>query len=275
VQRYALALPVVLSATLFLCTWQAASGQKFEPPEAQSVAVVGTAFQIREGRRLLRQEELKGSILTIRDDKGDEQVVRVDSAMQDPKDPDIELYGMSIKDLPSGEWRNMCQPGPDGLAMAFPLSGNWTADGRHVAANSFMLTCTSGAIGKCVRFGYKPWRTGPAGEPLWQYHQACTRMVRADYCGDGTSWTRDGTPIDYFDRLNINSADRDQGMSFEAAWAVDGAVCVAHTRIADIISVDALLKRCPARFQRAADQCTERVVFQIDGALVSNRSLVK
>jgi hypothetical protein len=272
VQRLALAV-ALSSASLW--TWQAAGGQDFVPPEAQSVAVSGTAFQIREGSRLIRQDELKGSILTIKDDKGDEQVVRIDSVMPDPKDSEIELYGISVKDPTSGQWQNMCQPGPDGLAMAFPLSGEWTPDGRHVAAKSFLLTCTAGAIGKCVRFGYKPWKTGPAGESLWQYHQACTRMVRADYCGDGTSWTRDGTPIDYFDRLNINSPDRDQGMSFEAAWAANGAICVAHTRISELTNLDALLKRCPARFQRTADQCTESTAFQNDDALVSNQSFAR
>jgi ADYC domain-containing protein len=46
-----------------------------------------------------------------------------------------------------------------------------------------------------VRFGYKPWREA-AGKPRWDYHQACVRMVRADYAGDGIGHTRDGTLID-------------------------------------------------------------------------------
>ena len=36
---------------------------------------------------------------------------------------------------------------------------------------------------------------------LASYHQACTRMARADYCGDGTSHTQDGTWIEYYDKL--------------------------------------------------------------------------
>ena len=56
----------------------------------------------------------------------------------------------------------------------------------------FSVTCTSGVIGKCVRAGYKPWKTAADGRPMWDYHQACTRLIRADYCGDGRTHTRDG-----------------------------------------------------------------------------------
>ena len=51
-----------------------------------------------------------------------------------------------------------------------------------------------GAIAKCVLWGYRPWATYN-GTPLAQYHQACTRMVRADYCGTGTSYTVTGNRI--------------------------------------------------------------------------------
>jgi type IV secretory pathway TrbD component len=71
-----------------------------------------------------------------------------------------------------GEWWRFCQPGPDGIAMALPLSGAWTARGRHEDRPTFILTCTSGALGKCVRFGYKPWKRTPEGVSLWAYHEA-------------------------------------------------------------------------------------------------------
>jgi hypothetical protein len=123
----------------------------------------------------------------------------------------------------------MCPPGPDGLDMGFPVSGSWTQDGRHIPGSKFLLACTAGAIGKCIRFGYKPWKVGPHGERLWDYHQACTRMIRADYCGDGHSWTHNGTEIDLYDHIGINRRRPDETMSFEAAWGGQGAVCV-HIR---------------------------------------------
>ena len=42
----------------------------------------------------------------------------------------------------------------------------------------FTLTCATGAQGKCVRFGYKPWKTLSNGVVLADYHQACVRLVR-------------------------------------------------------------------------------------------------
>ena len=42
------------------------------------------------------------------------------------------------------------------------------------------LTCTGGAQAKCVRFGYRPWETGPDGRPMRGLYNACVRMVRAE-----------------------------------------------------------------------------------------------
>ena len=66
--HYTSILVVALSVAPSLRIGQAAGGQDHARQEPQSVIVVGTAFQIREGSRLFRQDELKGSILTINDD---------------------------------------------------------------------------------------------------------------------------------------------------------------------------------------------------------------
>ena len=87
--------------------------------------------------------------------------------------------------------------------FAFALSGAFTADWRHIdMPEQFLITCTGGAEGKCVRFGYKPWRQSPdGGSLLAYYHSVC------DWCGpirgDGIGHTRNGTPIDLFDRIGI------------------------------------------------------------------------
>jgi len=60
-----------------------------------------------------------------------------------------------------------------------------------------------------MRSGYKPWKV-VNGQSLWAYHQACTRMMRADYCGDGRPHTREGTPIYIDDRLIHNPQEKDQ-----------------------------------------------------------------
>ena len=62
-------------------------------------------------------------------------------------------------------------------------------------------------------------------------HQACTRALRADSCGNGRSNTLDGTPINILDRLDppVRPNYIDVRL-FEGAWTKDGAVCLSHLR---------------------------------------------
>jgi hypothetical protein len=246
-----------------------------EPPLGDpGVRVTGTTFHVFRDGHELAQDALVGAEFVLRDDQGVRQVVRIDEAVRDPADRagEIMLYRLSVRNPQTGEWQNMCRPGPDGIAMGFPIEGSWTADGRHVHDNSLAMTCSAGAIGKCIRYGYKPWAAGPNGAALWDYHQACTRMVRADYCGDGTSWTRDGMAIDLFDRLGIQVPDTTDTMQFEAAWDARGAVCVSHTRVQSRITLDALLKHCPDRLRIAPAACTDAATAGRDDVLIRNES---
>ena len=65
---------------------------------------------------------------------------------------------------------------------------------------------------------------------LTDYHQACTRMARADYCGDGTPWTVPGTPIDIFDHLSPQIETQETKWPVEAEWTPDGAYCLDDIR---------------------------------------------
>jgi hypothetical protein len=118
-----------------------------------------------------------------------------------------------------GTWASFCLVGPDGRRAGFPVPGRATADGMVAEAEPgvFELTCTGGAQAKCVRFGYRPWETGPDGRPMRVLYNACVRMVRADYGGDGHATTRDGMPIDIYDAWKIQTADLREGHDLEAA----------------------------------------------------------
>lgn len=233
-----------------------------------TVNVSRTEFVVSEDGRQLTQDEIVGLELTVADETGNAAEFRIESSTIDPSDPEIRLYDISVRDGQSG-WSRFCRPGPDGIAMAFPLAGTWTRQGRHEDKPTFILTCTAGAIGKCVRFGYKPWKTTPEGVSLWASHEACTRMVRADYCGDGRSWTKDGTPIDLYDRLRIQTEDHNDGMQFEAAWGVDGAHCVSHTRIPELLTPDRLPTTCARPIPTV---CSREIMQQDDGVLLLNNS---
>lgn len=110
-----------------------------------------------------------------------------------------------------------------------------------------------------MRLGYKPWKSLPDGTSLWDYHQACTRLLRADYCGNRHSRTRNGTLIDIYDRIGIQADEPARGMSFEAAWGPGGAVCVRRPRLIELTTEEKLSRKCPALSDRIGALCTDRV----------------
>ena len=135
-----------------------------------------------------------------------------------------------------GTWQAACPADQDGRSVAIPLRATWNEHGDRVESSTlFTLGCTTGVIAKCYRWGYRPW-TDEFGN-LVPYHQTCTRAARADYCGDGTPHTHDGTQINIWDRLPSPGPIQRHGgllpplgMLFEAGWNVEGAVCLSHAR---------------------------------------------
>jgi hypothetical protein len=124
-----------------------------------------------------------------------------------------------------------------------------------------------------VRTGYKPWVRAADGTPLWDHHQACVRMFRADYCGDGVPTTRDGTMIDMYGGLGLEVEEGGRGLRFEAGWGKDGAVCVARPRIPENVTLETLERRCPMRLKGRVGPpaCTEEGA-RAAGALILNKS---
>ena len=115
----------------------------------------------------------------------------------------------------------VCAAGNDGMFVP----GAWDETGAHVAERGTLTyACMDGVIAKCVDWGYAPWTVGS------ELHATCTRLARADYCGDGRSWTMNGTLIDVYDARGVLEPLHDPEFSFEAAWAEHGAVCVHATR---------------------------------------------
>ncbi|WAS95943.1 ADYC domain-containing protein [Nannocystis punicea] len=243
-----------------------ADSREPEPAGAPKVEIDRTAFRITlPDGHVLSDNEMIGVVLTVRDEEGAWRKVRIEKIEADPRDPEITLHELSVQDPETSTWAPLCAPGPDGLARAMPLAGTWMADGRYEAADgAFNVTCTSGAIGKCVRFGYKPWVTASDGSSLWDYHQACVRMVRADYCGDGTSFTKNGTQINIFDRLKIQMLDKAPGYVLEAAWGPAGALCVHHPRVAETATLAQLEAKCPERLRGRTGAACNREAFAAD-----------
>lgn len=238
-------------------------------PAPQNLSVEGSAFVLRlEDGRVLRGTELQGATLYL--SMGEDQVlpVRLDRVEADPDQGDLLRHDFRVEDE-QHHWVPLCSPNAAGESWGFPIV---LPEGHPGREHDITLTCVSGAVGKCARFGYKPWARGPGGEDLLPYHAACVHMVRADYAGDGEPHTRDGTSIDIYDRLGIQQSEsaNDPGYAFEAGWTPAGAVCVARTRWPDLVSLDQLRSRHPGRFggDKVCDDETARAL----GALLFNRS---
>jgi hypothetical protein len=135
--------------------------------------------------------------------------------------------GLTFYALATKDGANICGEGVMGLFVP----GIWDSTGqRHETLGegpTFIDTtfsCTTGVIAKCVVWGYDPGETGA------ELHQTCTRMARADYCGDGVPHTVNGTLIDLYDIEGIQVPVPDGDLPFEAGWGPNGAICVHKPR---------------------------------------------
>jgi hypothetical protein len=146
-------------------------------------------------------------------------------------------------------WPTACPADLDGNHAAIPMTAIWDEHGNRTESSTlFTFGCTAGAVGKCYRWGYRPWLTG-YGDAV-SAHWACTRLARADYCGNGTPHTFEGTEIKVWDNLPspgpINAHETTPLlMLFEAGWSTSGVVCLCHTRW--LLDGPLLALGCPGR----------------------------
>jgi hypothetical protein len=148
-------------------------------------------------------------------------------------DSSILAHQIQVYKEDSQQWAPYCANG----GSSIPLNGAWDPHSKDALGGADLVTlaCRDGALAKCTEWGYWPWATtldcnedGTKCEwvELGELHQACTRMLRADYCGDGTAHTVDGVAIDVFDDLDISK--RVTKWPVEAEWGPDGATCLGH-----------------------------------------------
>ena len=178
-------------------------------------------------------------------DDGDDVLLRIDSVEPATTGPNSYLRYVVTYASESG-WVPLCGTDESGnLGRAVPLNGRWNYEqgvsggGDFVSDDDiFTFACEGHVLAKCVAMGYPPWANGKLCDAdgkhctagtLAPWHQACTRLLRADFCGDGTSWTLDGTGILVRDGVGIRG-EQDQG-ALEAEWDENGARCAVRERI--------------------------------------------
>jgi hypothetical protein len=242
-------------------------------PVASPAQAAGGRLEVEEGEfrlrlddgRVLAREALVGARVVI--DRGGETVQVLIDAVEEVKPASgrpLVLYRLVIEDTGGRGAHDACQPDAHGRRLGLPL----------LKATGITFTCTSGAEGKCILMGYQPWEDGTKA-PMRDLHAACIHMVRADYGGDDHPTTRDGTAIDVYDRFGIQKPEIADPMPFEAAWSRDGAICVAHPRIAQNVTLDEIARRYGRLKGRVGPEaCTEEAMRHHPDALLFNRSAV-
>lgn len=232
---------------------------------SSSLTVEGTEFvlQTPNGSKL-RSRDLVGAVLKITEAGRQKEIVISEALyLKGAHGRLVVLHRLAMKDS-TGRLVNICKPDGDGKALAFPLS-----DGL----GGFEIACTSGAMAKCVLYGYRPWDQQIGGPPLAALHKACVRMLRADYGGDGRSYTREGKTVDFCDSFSINSCDNSRGQ-FEAGWAKDGATCVARPRAPDLVSLEQLAQRyARLRLHIGPSACSFAIAKSVPETLIYSRSV--
>ncbi len=118
-----------------------------------------------------------------------------------------------------------------------PVSGEMIA-----SPGTLYMGCISGAVGQATMWGYNPWDHGRDA------HQAATRAVRADYCGDGAPFTESGIDLQLSDPLGVQQFT-DPSLPTEALWGPDGAACLLEPRVdalsyTSIVCADRVIPLC-------------------------------
>ncbi len=228
-----------------------------------NVALSGSAFTgvatIDGAPVVLEGEDLIGTELALTRD-GEPFTLRFDDIFIDPAHPtgDVYFYQVSVLDPATETWSSLCRDSYGEATEAIALKNYWdaTTGARTDDPAAVTLACRGAALAKCVEWGYRPWATvqscvsGNCTQvDLTDHHQACTRMARADYCGDGVPHTLNNTPIDVYDRLMPHIQTKESSgkeWKVEAEWGPDGALCLGDRLRVDMFAANGIAHTAPA-----------------------------
>lgn len=223
---------------------------------------------------------MRGAVFVGTLDDGDPVHLRVDG-VEPVGDPRAGYFAYRVEFFADGTWQPLCGRDEKGDPVpAIPLSGRWDyregvpGGGSHLEDDrSFTFACEGRVLAKCVAMGYPPWQRGLlctmgtghrrscVRTTLAPFHQACTRAMRADYCGDGLAHTEDGTAVLIYDGVGIR-ADTEEWL-FEAEWDEHGARCLSRQRVAS------LGEESPCLRERVQESCGNPGHFETGTRLMS------
>lgn len=157
----------------------------------------------------------------------------------------ISAYAIAYLDPVTDDLSHLCpESGTNIHDVSVTLIYGETYDAELKTVNPDMqrwvtLACEGNAVAKMKRMNYGPNSAfGGQGEPATvEQRQATLKMITADYCGDGTSYTEQGTAVHWqnaemtVDGYPANPAD---APDIEAYWGAEGALCLGKLRLAEL-----------------------------------------
>lgn len=171
----------------------------------------------------LSNASVVGSTWTGTTTSGTTVKLRIDGAVSGTgTNADLWFYKVSYQTT-SG-WSPLCGLDGSGVAIqALTVAGVWTAtttDAAYYTSSStkFTFACRARTIAKCVELGYKTFK-GRTNQMT-----SCVRLLRGDYCGTGVAYTVDGTTVNLYDNIGVQTDT--QAWYPEAEWTPAGARCV-------------------------------------------------
>lgn len=186
----------------------------------------GTVFWGKKGASVWTGTDfLNADFVGVKGD-GSTVPVRIDAIVQGTAPAaDVWTYSVSYQ-AADGTWWPVCK-NASGPTVAIPVDGRWdyrygvpTGGAKTDDPGVFTFACRgTAAIAKCVDMGYRPWISGTVAN----HHQSCTRLIRADFCGDGTSHTVNGQLVNLYDAIGIQN-DTENWVK-ESEWDTAGARC--------------------------------------------------
>ncbi len=198
--------------------------------------------------------------------------------------PGISLYVLSFWD--GSAWTPACGTDATGAYAAagapipaVALKDIWSlgTGSSQADPNRFTFSCVNAALGSCLIWGYRRWarqteclspsdRSVCNEQDLSYAHQACTRLARADYCGDGRPHTKSGTRVEAYDSFGLRPRAGTPGFGLEAEWRSDGGHCIHFTRFTKAdpaqtpqyaTDADYIAAICPGRLAGADPSCAD------------------
>lgn len=152
----------------------------------------------------------------------------------------VPSYTLLYRDpaTPDGD-DNLC-PGvdPDHPSIVLISGERYDFESKTVhpgATDMVTLACHGHAIAKLRMLGYGP--NDAAGATPSQ-RQAALKMLTADYCGMGHSFTEIGRPLDWHDALDTFISGITDPTRVEAKWTAAGASCLDKPRLVNRSEVE-------------------------------------